>query len=582
MRKKIFFSYFIVILVSTFIVAAAFWTKGYNYIETEGKEYNLLKVDNLAELFQQEDIGTKEEINDFVSRYSEKYNIRITIIDINGNVVKDSSNDEYVYMENHATREEVRRALDGERVSVTRFSKTMSEIETYCAIHIKNQSFEGVLRISFPQSELMKLNKELINLIIITVLISCAVAIVISIFFVRIISRPIIEITEAAEEISKGNFEARIFTRNKDQLGRLTNAFNDMSEILKKNMQNLMARNSELEAILSSMNSGVVAIDGANTIQFYNQTFVDLTYTKNSNLLSRSLYSIIRNAAIFNVIDGVRENQTTIVQEGMLSSSSNTDIAIRITGTPLNKEDERALGVLMVIEDISQIKKLENIRTEFVSNVTHELKTPLTSIKGFVETLKESEIDDKAKMRKFLDIIDIEADRLYSLIQDILLLSEIESKNEQDVRPSNIEEIISEVIELLKPKVSDKVELKLVVEGEISLYPCNPDRIKQLFINLIDNAIKSTEVGTIVVFCKEEGNELLMEVRDTGIGIEPQHFERIFERFYRVDKGRSRKLGGTGLGLSIVKHIVELYKGSVGVSSGDLEGTCFRVRLPLW
>lgn len=255
---------------------------------------------------------------------------------------------------------------------------------------------------------------------------------------------------------------------------------------------------------------------------------------------------------------------------------------IRVSGTPLNQEQERSKSVLLIIEDITSVKKLENMRSDFVSNVTHELKTPLTSIRGFVDTLKQGAIQNEAYARRFLDIIDIEAERLYTLIQDILLLSEIESGNDYNIQECDVNSIVTETLELLRRKAEEKGNLALVFEPEpyVKPFSCNPDRMKQLLINLVDNGIKNTEQGSVTVRCKSMNDYLMISVKDTGIGIAREHLSRIFERFYRVDKGRSRKMGGTGLGLSIVKHIVEMYNGDIFISSEVNVGTEFIIKLP--
>lgn len=226
------------------------------------------------------------------------------------------------------------------------------------------------------------------------------------------------------------------------------------------------------------------------------------------------------------------------------------------------------------------MKKVENMRREFVSNVTHELKTPLTSIRGFVETLKAGAIEDPKIAHKFLDIIEIESDRLSNLISDTLLLSEIESKKDTKREPCDVNAVITEVIELLQPKVKEHVRLIFHPDSAVRPYSCNRDRLKQLLINLIDNGLKATEFGAVTVVCRSTASQLVIEISDTGIGMEEEQLDRIFERFYRVDKGRSKAQGGTGLGLSIVKHIVELYNGTIEVTSKPGVGTEFKVRLP--
>ncbi len=226
------------------------------------------------------------------------------------------------------------------------------------------------------------------------------------------------------------------------------------------------------------------------------------------------------------------------------------------------------------------MKKVENMRREFVSNVTHELKTPLTSIKGFVETLKAGAIEDPKIAHKFLDIIEIESDRLSNLISDTLLLSEIESKKDTKREPCDVNAVITEVVELLQPKVKEHVRLIFHPDSSVRPYSCNRDRLKQLLINLVDNGLKATEFGAVTITCRSTVNQLVIEVSDTGIGMEEEQLDRIFERFYRVDKGRSKAQGGTGLGLSIVKHIVELYNGTIEVASKPGVGTEFTVKLP--
>lgn len=227
-----------------------------------------------------------------------------------------------------------------------------------------------------------------------------------------------------------------------------------------------------------------------------------------------------------------------------------------------------------------ELKKLETMRSDFVSNVTHELKTPLTSIRGFVDTLRQGAVQDEKVAKRFLDIIDIEAERLYTLIQDILTLSEIESREDWERQSCDMNKVIFEVTEMLTPKLSENTRFVFKPMPYLKPFMCNEYRMKQLILNLVDNAVKHTEQGTITIKCYDENQELVLMVMDTGIGIAEEYLYRIFERFYRVDKGRSRKQGGTGLGLSIVKHIVEMYKGNIVVESEVGVGTCFTIKLP--
>ncbi len=239
------------------------------------------------------------------------------------------------------------------------------------------------------------------------------------------------------------------------------------------------------------------------------------------------------------------------------------------------------LGLFMYFRQyVSAMKRVEKLRREFVSNVTHELKTPLTSIRGFVETLQGGAMEDREYAEKFLDIIQTEAERLGNLIDDTLLLSEIESGKELERRPEDMNAIISRVVELMEPWVKKHVRLIFQADDGVPFFRCNRDRMEQLLINLVDNGLKATEFGAVTITLRSSSRYLILEVADTGIGMEEAQIERIFERFYRVDKGRSRSQGGTGLGLSIVKHIVESYDGTIRVHSKPGEGTEIEVRLP--
>lgn len=574
MQRKLLFSYITLILLAICISGITFWANGYKFIYDQSRNYYLSQTKMVADIFSEEELYDMEDYHEFVSYYSDKYDIRITIMDTYGNVYADSSNSGY--NENHANREEFIRALNGESVIINRYSKTMGQQYSYSAVPVANGEFSGVMRISLPLAEINALNLELTDSIIYTVIICFVIAIIAAIFFTKVLSKPIIEVSKAATRISNGELDIRIYTRETDQIGRLAGAFNVMTANLKETIDSLTKRNVELEAMLTSISGSVVAINDSNDILFCNKAFLDISNSPNDEIKGMSLYNIFRNMTVFQTIDEVRDESKRIVNEGFI----NNNINIKVTATPLVSDVGEYFGVLLVIEDITKIKKLENMRSDFVSNVTHELKTPLTSIRGFIDTLKNGAIKDEVVAHRFLDIIDLEAERLFVLINDILILSEIESKREDTRVPYDLNEGIKSVIELLGPKISNNVQ---IVFQEVKLnqpFYCNPDRMKQLFINLLDNAIKYTEKGKINITCEDDADEVVIHIKDTGFGIGEKHLERIFERFYRVDRGRARKQGGTGLGLSIVKHIVELYNGNIKVLSNPGVGTEFIIRFP--
>ena len=577
MKKKLFITYFIIAFATMIVIGGTFFWRGYSSLVNQSEEGYMAQTQLLATILES-DFPKEDALEEFVRKYATEYNVRITIVAENGEVVAESSTS-YDELENHATRIEIKKALGGKEYSVKRYSKTLGMECMYCAVPVVTKGFNGAIRIGVPLKELKSMEFGFLKSTLLTVIVVFFAIILVSAYFSNYLTKPLDELTEAARKIAKGNLQVKIYTRQNDQIGLLADAFNSMAEKLKYNMAVLYARNNELEAILYSMNNGVAAIDEENKIIFCNQEFKTMVDRGEDNIVGLPIYHIMRNQTLYDVIDGVKETEDYIAKEGSIYREE--ECIMKISGTPLYEEkDNKAVGVLLIFEDVTQIRKLEHMRSEFVSNVSHEFKTPLTSIRGFVDTLKNGAIHDKKFALKFLDIIDIETERLYNLIQDILLLSEIENRNDYNVKENDVKEIVGEVITLLSSKVKEDVELTYEPEENSCLYICNADRMKQLMINLVDNAIKYTENGKIIVKCYRDQNFLCLSVQDTGNGIEKEALERIFERFYRVDKGRSSKTGGTGLGLSIVKHIVEMYNGNIEVESEVMVGTAFLVKLP--
>ena len=578
MRKRLLFTYIALVFVTLMASQISFWSSGQRFLQQQSEAQYTDQAELIRDVFEQTDFAGTADYDAFAKKYARRQEVRITIIDMDGTVLGESE-ESPSDMENHKDREEVKKAMTGESASIVRRSSTLGMDYCYCAVPVRTDSFEGVLRVSVPLEELHALRLEYMRSTIFMLAIGVLLIAGLVIAFTRFIADPIDEVIEAAGKIAEGSYGIRLKTRQNSQIGKLADSFNWMSGRLEAAVKELKDRNNELEAILRSMRNGVLAINGRDEILFYNDALMNLIGHR-GDFLGESVYHLVRSSLIFDVIEKVRESRDVICEEGQ--SRIMGEQYLRITGTVLNREKEKSRSVLLIIEDITDVKKLENMRSDFVSNVTHELKTPLTSIRGFVDTLKQGAIKDEQYARKFLDIIDIEAERLYTLIQDILLLSEIESGSDYNIQDCDVNGIIDETLNLLQPKIEQKPEVDVIFQPEpyIRPFPCNPDRMKQLFINLIDNAVKNTEKGSVTVTCRVHNDHLMISVKDTGIGIPKEHLSRIFERFYRVDKGRSRKMGGTGLGLSIVKHIVEMYEGDIFVSSEVGEGTEFIIKLP--
>lgn len=518
----------------------------------------------------------------FIQEIRKNTQSRVTVISEDGTVLADSSENPSK-MDNHIKRPEVVEAIKTGDLGVSiRYSDTVKSDFIYVAIPVTIDSQSWYIRVSKRLVELEEMNARVLTISLILIGFSGVVAFFISLAVSKKITTPIDALTKAANEIAHGDIGKKIYIHSHDQIGNLADSFNLMSETLSETVGALRNRNFELETILNSMTNGVIAVDKMQKIILINQyCYKLLNIPESEDVKNSPSYIVIRNDEILRLIE--KTLHFKIAHSAELVYTHNEKI-LSVTVNPIFERDSVINGAIIVIQDITQIRKLEKMRSDFVSNVSHELKTPLTSIKGFVDTLKNGAINDSATAMRFLDIIDIESDRLSRLINDILLLSEIESR---EVTPEqtmvDLRSVLNEVVDILKYNAQNK-GLSLVfqyeTENEVTIF-ANRDRIKQLFINLVDNAIKYTEKGSVTIWVSQRGSWVSIKVIDTGVGFDSSHKERLFERFYRVDKGRSRSQGGTGLGLSIVKHITMLYNGRITVESAVGQGSTFEVNLPL-
>lgn len=510
---------------------------------------------------------------------------RITIIDYQGNVLGESDSD-INGMQNHLSRKEVREAVEGKIGTDQRFSETMKVSYLYVAYPIKEQNI--IVRVSIPLYQLNSINKAFFFYTILGIIVGLLLTILISIKLSKLITEPIHQLINTSREISGGNYKKRVRIHSRDEIGQLANTFNEMADKLDETLSGIIDKNIRVDTVINSMRDGIIAVDVNYKILIINTIASDIFGIKHGpGIIGKSLIELTRNTKVNSILMDTIKNNVALNDEIMMfSPRTSTDKIYKIYTNPIKNTDtvkSANSGGVITLHDVTSVKKLEQIRTEFVSNVTHELKTPLTSIRGFVETLKSGAIDDPTVAIKFLDIIDIEAERLYMLINDILQLSEIEGmKKDDNIMENNLSLIIDEVVLILEASASKKnIRLKVDVDPNIIIL-VNKNRIKQMLINLVDNAIKyNLENGSVFIKAHKSNGKTIISIKDTGIGISEMHHSRIFERFYRVDKGRSRNMGGTGLGLSIVKHIVNLYSGDIRVISQHGQGTEFIIQLPL-
>ena len=557
MKKRILFSSLITVIFALIIVTCSFIAlvniKGIEVTKETLKTYNdiLIKTDSLNSDFIEE-----FHIND-----SE---VRFTFIDKNGNVIKDTENEN---LENHLNREEVLGAFEAGESSATRLSDTQGVNVVYFATKVSDNL---VLRSSVPLNTIEFFTEDYTKYYLIIILLVLLLSIGLSLKLIRAIIYPLKELKSATNKIANGDYSRRVNIFTNDEIGSLANTFNNMADQLQSKISDSLDKQNKLEAILESMESGVIAVDNNKKVILINP------YAKNlfgieGDIIGENISEHIIDYDLISFIKSIHEIETKEIK-----LMHPIERELRIKKAPIINYRKMPMGVVVTVLDITDIKRLENIRSQFVANVSHELKTPLTSIKGFAETLKY--VEDTTTREKFLDIIDKEAERLTSLINDILILSNIENSNkmiEEEFTPS---EVIEDVINMFTTNV-DKKEVIINYEGNKGVVLIgDKDKFFQMMLNLVENAIKYSVSNTIIkINSYERGGYYFIIVEDNGIGIPKEDLPRIFERFYRVDKSRAK--GGTGLGLAIVKHIVKIFNGEIYVKSVLNEGTKFTIKL---
>jgi len=506
---------------------------------------------------------------------------RITIIDTNGKVLYDSRG-EAAAMESHKNRKEILNAFKGKSSTSIRYSSTLSTRMIYAATPIKSKSANYVLRTAVSIAQIDNILKRARRDILIFGLLVAIAASILSYFIVHNIRTPIQDLRVNAARIASGDLDTTLPIPTKGAIHDLALSLNDMSEQLKKRLEQLYVEKKKRDAIFTSMTEGVIALDLSGNILDINRAAIEmLELPENANGLS--FYSLIDNDDILNIVGKIIKNKELVESE--LNLKGTQERHVRICGTVLSSKGN-IFGAVIVFYDLTQVKKLENFRHDFIADVSHEIKTPLTAIRAAVETLDEGAIKEPENAKKFMQIITRHSDRLNSLVHDILSLSSLELKTEsreRDFAELKISSIINTACEICQER-ADKKGVKFKVSLKDKNYQMQGDcqLLEQSLINLIGNAIKYSESSeSIEISAEEKDNDILIKVKDHGLGIPAEHLARLFERFYRVDKARSRKLGGTGLGLAIVKHIAQLHKGSISVKSKLGKGSTFILRLPI-
>ncbi|MDD5328268.1 MAG: ATP-binding protein [Phycisphaerae bacterium] len=525
--------------------------------------------------------GSFKEIDLFCKQIAAD-STRITVILPDGEVIADS--DEMPSrMKNHADRPEFQDALKQGFGRSSRFSETLGKKMMYLAIPLKqDDKVLAVVRTSVPVTAIDEALKSIYkNLFWAGVIIAvCAAAI--SWAISKNISRPAEQMTEVAKRFASGELDLRLPIPNASELAELAKALNEMARQLNARIDTITEERSQIQAILSSMVEGVLAVDSTGHIVSINNAAADLLGIDAVGSHGRSVEEVVRNFQLQQYIKNTLENQHSETDSFLLNDGERF---LQLYGSSLTDSKGDRSGAVLVLHDVTRNHQLEEIRRDFVANVSHELKTPVTSIKGFVETLLEGAANEPEQAQRFLQIISKHSDRLNAIIEDLLSLSRLEEDSEQrrlSFEKTNLSPALDSAIELAKVKAEEKhITIEMLCDKELTA-KINAPLIEQAVLNLIDNATKYSQANSrIQVSAQKTPNWVFIKVADRGCGIDKNHLDRIFERFYVVDKGRSRKLGGTGLGLAIVKHIAQVHGGYVTVESKFGSGSAFTIYLPV-
>ncbi len=576
---KIFGTYLVIILLAMavvgFQVTGQIKTKLKDKIESDLTTY--AGMINLA--------CTEPEIELKLAHLANLTDARITLIDATGNVLSDSEAPA-AEMDNHLNRTEIEEARLKGKGTATRYSHTLGIDTLYVAVPmVENSAIKGYVRLARPLHEIKKTVGAFNVLIFQSFVLVGALSFVIAFIFSSRLVSPIQEMEQFTRKLKDGDISGTLLIDSSDEMGRLARNINYMVTELKDKVHDANEEKGKLEAAFASMTDGVLVLDYQGRIETLNQAFKTIFDLHRRDILGKTPLEAFRNIELQNAIDRFMESGLPVAEEITLSSVPEfiLDISISsIHGLPKGEEK-----TMIVFHDVTRLKKLEKTRVDFVANVTHEIKTPLTAILGFIETLQEGAITDEETARKFLQIIRKHTERLNRLVDDLLIISDIELGETRFFFESvSLGGIIDSVVSIVEPRVREKkILMTRDIPDDLPTVRGDRDRLNQILLNVLDNAVKFTpesEKISVSVLFQEDRNSVVVKISDTGIGIPKNEIPRLGERFYRVDKTRSRELGGTGLGLSIVKHLMISHNGNIEIESQLGVGTTVSLSFPVF
>ena len=571
-------------LVLTLLALGAALLYAEHAIRVFHSEQTAVELEAELQLFQDIVRGqlTSTNLQALVEDYGRRTGSRFTLIAPDGRVLADSQ-ERPERMENHGTRPEVVLARQDQLPArATRFSATRLEIFIYSAIPLREQGqLRAIVRAARPIKGLYASLRSLELHMLGAAVLIFALAALASYRLTTRIARPLEALRATAEKYAIGELTHRPPLSDIEEVAALAESMKTMARQLDERIRLLGQERAESEAVLASMIEGVLAVDNHEVVMRLNDAAARLLGTTVGQAVGRDLREVVRNPMLQEFLLQSLASSMPIAKDLWLFVPDERNVAVY--GTALQSTAGQRIGALVVLNDVTRLRRLENIQREFVANVSHELKTPITAIKGFVETLQGGDAHRLEDVQRFLEIIRRHAERLDSIIEDLLSLSRIEQEERGKLErmEADLRDIIANAIQLCRSRSNGKdiaIENHCVAPMPVCV---NARLIEQAVVNLLNNAVKFSAPGRLVVVeGRRDGEQWVLSVRDQGCGIAAEHLPRLFERFYRVDKARSRQSGGTGLGLAIVKHIVKAHGGTVSVESTPGQGSTFSIRLP--
>lgn len=557
---------FLAVIVVSTVVSVVYLNR--SYVENTRRELQM-QAKVYEELLGGGDISRYADAEDEIS------GVRTTIIEPSGKVILDTEADVSA-LENHLYRPEIRQALSNGTGTNIRYSDTLGKELMYVALY--SQELGLFIRVALPLEGMSVFARGFWLPLVIVLTVSFLLCLAISLLVSRSVVKPIVTLKQYTRSIAKGQYDDIKALKTGDEIEALSTSFEGMALALKRNISDITEKSTRLQAVFKAVPGGIIAIDNEGFVIMANPAATDM-FSISSASEGKHYLEAVKHPMLEAVIKEALSTRNVVEKEITLQRGL-SEVYLQVFAVSVTNDGED-YGVILLAQDITRVRKLESMRSDFAANVSHELKTPLTVIRGFIETLKDPDMP-RQDFERFLDIIGLESERLSRLIDDVLLLSEIEHAQVSPAAVIDIRGPITEAAQLLETKAKEKgIVFTLDICEEKVMAAADMDRIKQMVINLADNAIKYTpDGGSVSVSVYRDSGRGVISVKDTGIGIPKENLPRLFERFYRVDKSRSRSLGGTGLGLAIVKHIVSLLGGHITVRSEPGAGSRFDIYLP--